>query len=307
MCPISSATRASIFPRASETTISLEQMGSKRLKRTQRHFEGQGKEQKLPKIQYSCVKTALSSARPSRRLSRLNRNDNTRATHRLSDLRRSDGNATNGSSRRRNRHGQRSHEKKRNYFKTIYRINVTALAELGSCMTLSSWSTTSIEDVARSAPNGLRWFQLYVYSDRKATVDLIRRAESMGYEALALTVDTPVLGRRYDDVRNRFALPRPLRLENFLKKMEELSSGVQSQDDSGLAAYVAKLIDPSLNWETVAWLMSVTRLPIVLKGVLTGEDARKAVELGVAGIWVSNHGARQLDGVPATVQLTTHL
>ena len=281
-------------------------MGSKRSKRTQRHFEGQGKEQRLPQIisvREDCVfvrasfATSLAS-QPKRQYS------GDASPFRFAPLRRQCNEwliQTEKSPR------PKVPRKEAKLFQTIYRLNVTALAELGSCMTLSSWSTTSIEDVARSAPNGLRWFQLYVYSDRKATVDLIRRAESMGYEALALTVDTPVLGRRYDDVRNRFALPRPLRLENFLKKMEELSSGVQSQDDSGLAAYVAKLIDPSLNWETVAWLMSVTRLPIVLKGVLTGEDARKAVELGVAGIWVSNHGARQLDGVPATVQLTTHL
>ena len=84
-------------------------------------------------------------------------------------------------------------------------------------MTLSSWSTTALEDVAAAAPGGYRWFQLYVYKDRDVTLDLVRRAERAGYKALAVTVDTPCLGRREADIKNRFALPSHLTMGNFAK------------------------------------------------------------------------------------------
>ena len=151
-------------------------------------------------------------------------------------------------------------------------------------MTLSWWSTTSIEDVARSAPGGMRWFQLHVDSNREATVDLIRRAERMGYEAIVLTVDMPVLGQRYDNVRNRFVLPRSLKFENFSKQTASKLSETQIQGTSRKAKNLRTMIDPTLNWDSVPWLISVTRLPIVLKGILTGKDAREAVERGVSGI-----------------------
>ncbi|XP_022096711.1 hydroxyacid oxidase 1-like [Acanthaster planci] len=176
-----------------------------------------------------------------------------------------------------------------------------AATSLGTGVILSSWSTSSIEEVAAGcSPIGPRWFQLYVYKDRDVIRDLVRRAEREGYKALFVTVDTPILGRRRADVRNKFALPPHLRLANFdLSRLH--SSGVHSSEDSGLAAYVASLIDPSLNWEHIEWLKSITSLPIILKGILTAEDAKLAVEHNVSGILVSNHGARQLDGVLATI------
>ena len=176
----------------------------------------------------------------------------------------------------------------------------TAAAEAGTCLTLSSWSTSTIEDVAEANSSGLRWFQLYVYKDQSVTLDLIRRAERAGFKALAVTVDTPYLGRRNDDVRNKFALPPHLTLANYTKSY---ATGVKSDADSGLAAFVASLIDSSLTWSLVPWLRSVTNLKIVLKGILTAEDARLAVQYGADGILVSNHGARQLDTVPATVSM----
>ncbi|XP_038077484.1 hydroxyacid oxidase 1-like isoform X2 [Patiria miniata] len=176
-----------------------------------------------------------------------------------------------------------------------------AATSLGTGVILSSWSTSSIEEVAAGcSPNGPRWFQLYVYKDRDVVRDLVRRAEKEGYTALFVTVDTPILGRRLADVRNKFALPSHLRLANFSTKQQH-SSGVKSMQDSGLAAYVASLIDPSLNWEHIEWLKSITSMPIVLKGILTAEDAKLAVQHNVDGIMVSNHGARQLDGVLATI------
>jgi (S)-2-hydroxy-acid oxidase len=172
-------------------------------------------------------------------------------------------------------------------------------------MTLSSWSTIALEDVASAAPRGLRWFQLYVYKDRAITLELVQRAERAGYKALAVTVDTPMLGRREADVRNRFALPSHLTMGNFKAKGGEHSSGTKSSGStgSGLASYVSSLIDQSLTWDDIAWLRKNTHLKIVVKGIMTAEDAILAVQHRVDGVWVSNHGARQLDTVPATIEV----
>ena len=176
----------------------------------------------------------------------------------------------------------------------------SAAAEFGTCMILSSWSTCSVEDVSNAAPRGLRWFQLYIYKDRNVVIDLVKRAEKAGYQALAVTVDTPILGQRRNDVRHKFALPSEFSLANY-KKDDSHSEGVHSDKDSGLAAYVKNLIDPSLSWKDIDWLRTITSLPILLKGVLTKEAAIEAVKHGIGGIIVSNHGARQLDGVTSTV------
>ncbi|KAG8494587.1 hypothetical protein CXB51_012035 [Gossypium anomalum] len=163
--------------------------------------------------------------------------------------------------------------------------------------TLSSWATSSVEEVASTGP-GIRFFQLYVYKDRNVVAQLVRRAERAGFKAIALTVDTPRLGRREADIKNRFTLPPFLTLKNF----EGLNLGkMDKTEDSGLASYVAGQIDRSLSWKDVKWLQTITSLPILVKGVLTAEDARLAIQAGAAGIIVSNHGARQLDYVPATI------
>lgn len=175
-----------------------------------------------------------------------------------------------------------------------------AAARMGTCMTLSSWSTVSLEEVAAAAPHGLRWFQLYVYKDRAITLELLQRAEAAGYRALVVTVDTPVLGRREADVRNQFKLPNHLTMGNFVGKGEAHSKGTTT--DGGLAGYVASLIDTTLNWDDIEWLRANTSLKIVVKGVLTYEDAHEAAQRGVDAILVSNHGARQLDTVPATIE-----
>ncbi|XP_020091927.1 peroxisomal (S)-2-hydroxy-acid oxidase GLO1-like isoform X2 [Ananas comosus] len=172
-----------------------------------------------------------------------------------------------------------------------------AASAAGTIMTLSSWATSSVEEVASTGP-GIRFFQLYVYKDRNVVAQLVRRAEKAGFKAIALTVDTPRLGRREDDIKNRFTLPPFLTLKNF----EGLNLGkMDKANDSGLASYVAGQIDRSLSWKDVKWLQTITCMPIFVKGVLTAEDARLAVQAGAAGIIVSNHGARQLDYVPATI------
>lgn len=173
-----------------------------------------------------------------------------------------------------------------------------ACSAAGTVMTLSTLSTSRIEDVA-AAGEGPVWFQLYVYRDRDTTADLVRRAEAAGCEALVLTVDAPVLGVRERDVRNRFHLPSGLALENLtaggMRGVPEAAS------DSGLASYAAELLDPSLDWDDVAWLRGLTSIPVLVKGIVHPADARLAVEHGADGIWVSNHGGRQLDTSVATI------
>ncbi|KAK1552699.1 hypothetical protein Q3G72_022014 [Acer saccharum] len=172
-----------------------------------------------------------------------------------------------------------------------------AASAAGTIMTLSTLATSSVEEVASTGP-GIRFFQLYVLKDRNVVAQLVRRAERAGFKAIALTVDTPRLGRREADIKNRFSLPPFMTLKNF----EGLDLGkIDRSNDSGLASYIADQIDRSLNWKDVKWLQTITSLPILLKGVLTAEDTRLAIQNGAAGIIVSNHGARQLDYVPATI------
>ncbi|WP_437295538.1 alpha-hydroxy acid oxidase [Sorangium sp. So ce426] len=173
-----------------------------------------------------------------------------------------------------------------------------AASELGTLFTLSTLSTTSLEAVAGASP-GPKWFQLYVHKDRGLTRALVERAESSGYRALMLTVDTPVLGRRIADVRNGFALPEGLVMANLA---DVATAAPAEERGSLLASYVASRHDASLTWRDVGWLASLTRLPILLKGIVRPDDAVRALEAGAAGVVVSNHGARQLDGAPATIE-----
>ncbi len=117
-----------------------------------------------------------------------------------------------------------------------------------------------------------------------------------------LTVDAPIFGRRIADVRNRFQLPTHLRMANFVG-LGEMETGVKGGKDSnsGISQYATSTFDPTLSWADVKWLQSITSLPVVVKGVLRPDDALRAAQAGVAAIIVSNHGARQIDGVPATI------
>jgi isopentenyl diphosphate isomerase/L-lactate dehydrogenase-like FMN-dependent dehydrogenase len=174
-----------------------------------------------------------------------------------------------------------------------------AAAKAGTIMILSTLSTSSIEEVMSEA-TGPVWFQLYVYKDREATLSLVRRAESAGCTAIALTVDAQIWGRRERDIKNRFRLPKGLSIKNLMPSGKE--DFPIEKADSGLAAYVAWQFDPTLSWKDVDWLCSKSNIPGLLKGVLHPEDARLAVDHGAAGVIVSNHGARQLDTVPATIE-----
>jgi 4-hydroxymandelate oxidase len=177
---------------------------------------------------------------------------------------------------------------------------VRGAGDAGTLFILSTLSNTAVEEVVAAA-TGPVWFQLYVYKDRAATEGLVRRVEAAGCRALVVTVDAPLLGRRERDVRNQFALPAGLGIENMhAAGYERVPSAAL---ESGLAAYFAELLDPSLTWDAIAWLKSITRLPIVVKGIVRPDDAVRAIEHGAAGIVVSNHGGRQLDSSPATIDV----
>ncbi len=161
-----------------------------------------------------------------------------------------------------------------------------AAAATGTLLTLSTVSSVSLEEVAAAVPKEPLWFQLYHFNDRTLTERLVHRAEEAGYRAIVLTVDAPILGRRERDLRDSFTLPEGIRAAHFDFAPRRV------QGLSPLADYINQ---PALNWKDLIWTRSLSGLPLVLKGVVRGDDARRAVESGVAGIWVSNHGGRQLD------------
>lgn len=179
-----------------------------------------------------------------------------------------------------------------------------AANQAGTMMILSTLSTKSIEEVSeiRTAlnPNVGQIFQLYVHRDRELTRSLVERTYAAGFCAICLTVDTPVLGKRERDSRNQFTLPPELELANFRGAKLALDSEV-GQSESGLFTYVQQQISPAITWTDIDWLASISPLPIVVKGILRGDDAVKAIERGVRAIVVSNHGGRQLDGAISTM------
>ncbi|KAM8857494.1 2-Hydroxyacid oxidase 2 isoform 2-T2 [Synchiropus picturatus] len=176
-----------------------------------------------------------------------------------------------------------------------------ATEALNTCYITSTYSTCSVEEIVAAAPNGYRWFQLYVYRDRKLSEQIVHRVEALGYKALVLTVDVPYTGKRRNDIRNKFRLPPHLKVKNL--------EGVSQQEDAGQEPHgvPATALDPSISWKDMHWLQSITRLPIIIKGILTKEDAELAVEHGFQGIIVSNHGGRQLDGGPATIDVLSEI
>lgn len=164
----------------------------------------------------------------------------------------------------------------------------------GTAMVLSSFSNTSLEDVAAVAKSPL-WFQLYAQTDRGFTRELVQRAEAGGYRALCLTVDTPISGARNRETRADVKLPPLPNLKGF--------KGVGSEGGfrTGSLEIFSSVLDAALSWKDVEWLRSFAKIPLLVKGVLNPDDADRAVKAGVAGIMVSNHGGRNLDTVPASI------
>ena len=173
-----------------------------------------------------------------------------------------------------------------------------AAAAMGTILGVSSSATNSVEEVA-AASTGPKWFQLYVPKDRGIARQLVERVERSGYQALIVTVD---LGEWKDaDRRNKFSLPP----EMMRKHLRDLGYAdvTDAMTPAEMSAYSTRAVDLTFDWDLFAWLRTVTKLPLIIKGVLRPEDARRAVDLGLDGIVVSNHGGRRLDGMPASIEM----
>lgn len=196
-----------------------------------------------------------------------------------------------------------------------------AAARAGLPFTLSTLATRSIEEVA-AVSNGEKWFQVYVWRDRALVADLLHRAREAGYSTIVITVDTPVLGRRERDVRRGFSLPPKIGLDTLVDGAVHpswtwafiradpivfanvIGRGVgDGSDPVSLAEYINSQFDPTLSWDDIGWFRDRWDGNIVLKGIQDVADAKLAVQCGVDAIALSNHGGRQLDGSPATVEL----
>jgi 4-hydroxymandelate oxidase len=158
-------------------------------------------------------------------------------------------------------------------------------ASTGTPFCLSTFATASPADLARAAPDSTRWFQLYVFRDRGVTRELVQSAADAGFEAVVLTVDLPLFGHRERDLRSGFTVDVTVPSLGARPAMSPEEIGA--------------MIDQSLTWEDAARLADESSLPLVVKGVLTPEDARLALDSGARAVVVSNHGGRQLDTVPA--------
>lgn len=166
-----------------------------------------------------------------------------------------------------------------------------AAAQVGVPMVLSSYSTTTLEEVRAQGKSNAYAMQMCIVRDRQVTKQLLTRAETAGYQALFLSVDVPVLGRRLGEMQNHFALPTNLQFPN-----------IHVNDHDGMKGGGPTAFDDSIEWdEVVPWLRENTKMQVWLKGVTSPEDVEKAIEAGIDGIVISNHGGRQLDGVPASL------
>ncbi|KAM5295230.1 2-Hydroxyacid oxidase 2 isoform 2-T2 [Glossophaga mutica] len=167
----------------------------------------------------------------------------------------------------------------------------------GICYITSTYASCTLEDIVAAAPRGFRWFQLYVQRDRQLNKQLIQKVESLGFRALVITVDVPKLGNRRQDIRNQLNWKTNLLLKD-LRSLPERNSTPHLQMFP---------IDSAFCWDDLSWVQSITQLPIILKGILTKEDAELALKHKVHGIIVSNHGGRQLDEVPASIDALTEV
>ena len=178
------------------------------------------------------------------------------------------------------------------------RATARACGRAGTLFGLSQHATVCIEDVAAAAPAAHRWYQSYLLKDRAATLDLVRRAVAVGYRGVFLTVDSVRFGFREVDARNGFcALPPPLTLANYVATPPAGEAAWEAREHKAWDQNSEALFDTAASWDAVAWLREEldTSIPLVVKGVMTGEDAALAVNHGADGVYVSTHGGRQLD------------
>jgi 4-hydroxymandelate oxidase len=166
----------------------------------------------------------------------------------------------------------------------------------GALMVVSIFASRTIEEIAAAATGPL-WMQLYWMRERQVLIDLVKRAQVAGFKAIVLTVDAPRIGRRLRDMRNNFGVPPHISAVNVDPELM-----AATRQGNGIAEHARLTFDQSITWADLAWLKGLSDLPLVIKGVLTGEDAVLAVEHGADAIVVSNHGGRQLDGAIPSLQ-----
>ncbi|MGH3543793.1 MAG: alpha-hydroxy acid oxidase, partial [Mycobacterium sp.] len=188
-------------------------------------------------------------------------------------------------------------------------------AAAGIPFSLSTLGTASIEDVAAAAPQGRKWFQLYMWRDRDRSMALVRRAADAGFDTLLATVDVPVAGARLRDTRNGMSIPPALTLRTVLDALrrprwwfdllttEPLAFASLDRWSGTVGEYLDTMFDPSLTFADLAWIKTQWPGKLVVKGIQTLDDARAVVDLGVDGIVLSNHGGRQLDRAPVPFHL----
>jgi isopentenyl diphosphate isomerase/L-lactate dehydrogenase-like FMN-dependent dehydrogenase len=172
-----------------------------------------------------------------------------------------------------------------------------AAAAAGTVMCLSTIGSAAPAEVAAAAPGVARWFQVYCFRDEQVTRSLVEQAVEAGFEALVLTVDAPVAGRRERDLRTSFTFPPDVTVPSIAAALERAGSKARPMTVQEVFA----LLDRSLTWRDLERIASMADVPLLVKGILTAEDARLACEHGADGVVVSNHGGRQLDGVPASL------
>jgi isopentenyl diphosphate isomerase/L-lactate dehydrogenase-like FMN-dependent dehydrogenase len=164
-------------------------------------------------------------------------------------------------------------------------------------MTLSTLSTCCLKEIKANAKI-VPWFQLYIYKDREITKNLVQLAETYGSQGIILTVDAPIYGKRIKEIHNPLTLPS----EFELKHLQDAGLNLKDIPSPKLASYLASLLDPSIGWNDINWLQSITSLPIILKGIINPKDIQIATKNSIDAVIISNHGGRQLDTTLSSIE-----
>lgn len=168
-------------------------------------------------------------------------------------------------------------------------------------MIVSSWALVEIEDIVKAAPNGHYWMQMHLFKNRANTINLVRRAEKLGFKAIVVTCDVPVTNSWKSSYDQEFIARNMMRrIANLKGAVAEIQAAID-EGDTYLMNYMTDQVGSCSKWADIMWLRSLTKLPVIAKGILTAESARDAANAGVDGIIVSAHGGRQLDGVLAPI------
>ena len=205
------------------------------------------------------------------------------------------------------------------YTRLMYHVGEPAVAQVSTeknlIYGLSNMGTFSPEELVAAVPEGRKWFQLYVMQNREASMKIINQAKSAGFEALIMTVDTPVAGLRYRDMKNGLTIPPKIRLKTIfaiarkpvwwlnLFSTGKLEFASYRNWNRPLQELAGLIFDPAIELDDIKWLRSVWKGPIIIKGIQSVADAKAVSKLGIQGIIVSNHGGRQLDRGPIPLEI----